>query len=368
MPISPQTHQMLLGTILGDGFLDRSNTCHPRYGITHSVKQRAYCLHKAELLDDYIKTPPRTVANGGYGEENIVFRTLTNPDFTYYWDLCYRLDRRTGRFRKVITHGLLRELDWQGLAYFYMDDGSLQGTVVHFHTEGFAREEVELLVQELQRRGLQAKSLLRHSRHNPNTHYWIISLSVNSSYRFLERIREYMVPPMAYKFQPPQRAMELVCGWCGRCFEPRGTQAVYDGKANGPSTSEGVPCCGEKACLQDAHNARNHKYMDKPGTRENKNARQRIRYQEDIEQERTRCREKARKSRKEHPERAKAAKAKYLRKKQAERRAQHWKCQRCGLTEPRGDKPSNLKYCPDCKAVAKLEVARKYNAKHRKTD
>ena len=81
-PLDPKVRQVLLGAIMGDGCLSRSNTQHPRFALNHGLPQEAYCTWKAEVLRQYVRTPPRIKRNDGYGEFNVSFATLTTRAFS----------------------------------------------------------------------------------------------------------------------------------------------------------------------------------------------------------------------------------------------------------------------------------------------
>ncbi len=46
-------------------------------------------MHKAEILGELVKTPPKQVVNGGYGDFLIQFSTVTSPLLTPFRKLCY---------------------------------------------------------------------------------------------------------------------------------------------------------------------------------------------------------------------------------------------------------------------------------------
>jgi hypothetical protein len=94
-----------------------------------------------------------------------------------------------------ILESLLDELTWEGIAYWYMDDGGLQGkygSTVQLHTEGFKKEESQLLAAWLTNLGTPAKL-------GKSGKYWVVTLSKEAAIKFIENVRPYVIPSLLYK-------------------------------------------------------------------------------------------------------------------------------------------------------------------------
>jgi hypothetical protein len=191
MPLSPQQIQLILGTLLGDGCMS-FNAVFPRYRVNHGSKQKDYVLHKAGILKNYLNTPPCLCPNLGFGKESCVFSTVSTPILEFIRKMCYQ--QVEGKWKKTVTQKWLDMLDWEGIAYWYMDDGALQkqGAASALHTEGFSMEENSLIAQWLQNKGLTCRIV------ETNGYYFLI-LNQESTYKLIEHIKPYVIPSMLYK-------------------------------------------------------------------------------------------------------------------------------------------------------------------------
>ena len=204
--------QVLLGGILGDGTLarglKRKKRLTAQYQETHSVKQEAYLLAKASILQTVIggKVEPRKrVADKGYLVKNSLPQVRYNsaPKFSLY-----KLAEKYAALgaKSLNVTALVQDLDWLGLAIWYQDDGELKTVKrakdtaheVIFHTQGFDLEVVTELAQRLSEKfGIDFK--LR-SRPSQGKQYWQVALGAPATRVFLERVRGFIAPSMEYKF------------------------------------------------------------------------------------------------------------------------------------------------------------------------
>lgn len=127
--MNDQDRGILVGMVLGDGYLNvRVKKTQGKYlyesselAIVHSIKQRGYLEHKAELLRSIfggtfsVRERHATLKNGityplcGFNKSNRYFRVLKG--------MMYRDGKKT------ITRQVLDMLTPQGIAIWYMDDG-----------------------------------------------------------------------------------------------------------------------------------------------------------------------------------------------------------------------------------------------------
>lgn len=148
--------QVILGGLLGDSCLSHPN--RPRWGICfgHATKQEGYLRFKRDLLTPLGVSDIDTTPNEGFplkdgGEKGYArFRLCANEAVTSF--LVQSRVQRGGK--KRVTLDWLDSINPLGLAVWYADDGSitnhecLDGTVSRYitlNTQGFTREEVELL-------------------------------------------------------------------------------------------------------------------------------------------------------------------------------------------------------------------------------
>jgi hypothetical protein len=198
--LSPDSLGLIYGTLLGDCAITYPNkhSRFPRLSWTHGMLQREWLEYKATRLSE-LRPKLRVAPNKGFGDESICCNTACHPQLI---DV----------FAQVKPEGIKKRvsLDWlncitsEGLAWWYMDDGSLslspQGSPrIQFHTEGYSAEENQLIACWFTSRGYPAKVQACRNVHR-NTCYQIVSLGANASRKLLENLQPYAIPTMAYKF------------------------------------------------------------------------------------------------------------------------------------------------------------------------
>jgi hypothetical protein len=128
------------------------------------------------------------------------FSTVSHDSFRFYGKAFYR------EGRKVVPKGIGRLLTAKGLAFWYMDDGSIksrQSKGVLFNTQGFALPEVERLCDVLSSKfGL--KAIPRCQQSKTGVLCYQIYVSGHSYERLRELVLPHMIPEMLYKFPPPR--------------------------------------------------------------------------------------------------------------------------------------------------------------------
>ena len=201
--------QMILGTLLGDSSIypvikDYSieKNKNRNHGITygHSVKQKEYLELKNKILGTFYKSSDVSIS--GYGSE--IIRGLSRCDKHIEDILKICVDPTT--FKKKISIDWLNELDYIGLAFWYMDDGCLnkgnenQRCRARFSTESETEEEIDLILNVLKN-----KFGLIGSKTKTKDKYFIITLNSDSSEKFFENICMYISKDMKYKLPPQYR-------------------------------------------------------------------------------------------------------------------------------------------------------------------
>lgn len=135
---------MLLGTMLGDGYIAKSGY----FQVNHSPKQAEYLWTKYTVLREFVVGSPSISPKNKLGYASVKFFTVLGPAFRSLHSLFYP----TGK--KVVTQEWLDRIDRAGflpsIAWWIADDGSKQAhgrsPNVMVSTHGFSTPEVELLV------------------------------------------------------------------------------------------------------------------------------------------------------------------------------------------------------------------------------
>ena len=195
--------QVLVGILLGDAHLstqDKGKTY--RLHIYQSEKHEAYVFHLYDIFKEWVLTKPtkikRTYKTGllkGKQGFMISFKTISSSAFRFYAHSFYppmqqdkqaqlvtssvcllvnkhwslensdfeetKLKKETSKFSKKVPRIINRCLTARGLAYWFMDDGSLkskQTKAVYLNTQGFLLKDVENLCLVLKNKfGLKVK-------------------------------------------------------------------------------------------------------------------------------------------------------------------------------------------------------------------
>lgn len=199
LKLTPRQRQIIVGLLLGDGCLESQNSGKTfRLKVEQSARHKPYVDHLYEEFKQWVLTPPRNrilKTNGGK-QGNWAFQTVSHSGLRFYGAQFYREGRKT--VPKLIDHWLT-EL---GLAYWYMDDGSMksdQSKAVIFNTQAFTKAEVESLIRVLRSKFL-LEATLRKQREGHQ-----IYVSGRSYERFIEMVEPFVIPAMAYKLPPSRR-------------------------------------------------------------------------------------------------------------------------------------------------------------------
>ena len=141
--------EVLIGLLLGDGSMQTQNDGRT-YRLIHvqgGRKKDVYTNHLFHIFGPWILTPPRlSPCRSGAGNykrgESWRLSTLSHGSFRFYGKLFYKDGK------KKVPNGISKFLTASGLAYWYMDDGSIkskQSKGVLLNTQSFTLKEVKLL-------------------------------------------------------------------------------------------------------------------------------------------------------------------------------------------------------------------------------
>ena len=193
----------MIGLLLGDGHLQcRKTDSRIIYGQSSLREHHLnYFNHIYNLFKPYIneefKIKPRSfvnkITNKSYS--SVYFATLTLPCFNYYRNLFYNKDNK-----KIVPLNINQLLTPRGLAYWIMDDGSLQNKGLHLSTYGFTLEDVNLLKSTLENL-FAPEFLIKCTLHNHKKGYRIY-IWEESMNKIRDRISPYMHKDMLYKINP----------------------------------------------------------------------------------------------------------------------------------------------------------------------
>lgn len=179
--LSEIQQQLILGCVLGDGYLRKKTNAHLQ--ITHSIKQKEYVDWKYSLLKNIVITPPKAY-QGNAGRIGYRFFTRSIPELTVFYDLFYI------NGKKIIPDNL--KLSPLSLAVWYMDDGSKSRKSSYFNCQQFDSRSQSNLMKCLANFGIE-------SRLNKDKKYFRIRTLYSSTPTLSETIIPHMIKSMRYK-------------------------------------------------------------------------------------------------------------------------------------------------------------------------
>src|SRR5437870_12409395 len=138
LELSSVQRETLVGLLLGDACLETQNRGRTyRLKVEQGAHHEAYVRHLYELFRPWVLSPPRSkrcVASNGSETTSWVFQTVSHQAFRFYAHQFY------GEVGKQIPKLIHRWLTLRGLAFWFMDDGSMkcsQSRGVIFNSHAF---------------------------------------------------------------------------------------------------------------------------------------------------------------------------------------------------------------------------------------
>lgn len=95
---------------------------------------------------------------------------------------------------KVVPENIYELLNYQGLAYWIMGDGSLQNKGLHLNCYAFAEKDINLLIDVLTNKFKLKCSIHYHNKNKPRIYIWQQSMPL-----LKEKISEHMHTDILYK-------------------------------------------------------------------------------------------------------------------------------------------------------------------------
>lgn len=188
----------IYGTLLGDNSIGVPTTGNARISFTHGSTQKEYAYHKAEILKRFSCKVTEGVSVG-YKKGSASYRGKTSsmPILTEV------MNNVTDRGAKRVNERWLSFIDEVALAYWFMDDGSVQrcregvskgqAYCSALHTEGFSHEENKLLKNLL----LERFSVESHIKKTKG--YFYLYIDRANTQTLLRLVEPHLHESMRYK-------------------------------------------------------------------------------------------------------------------------------------------------------------------------
>lgn len=209
MPVEAYDEEVIpaiYGMLLGDSHIynDKRSNGLLRVIATNGEKQLDYLKYKKSLFND---------GEGGISNAGVGSYENSKPTYHYFLPVDPYIDKNLREDiykdgKKKITKNVLNKLTEVSLAFWYMDDGSIsyrdgekQRPQIRMNTQGFSKEENELLSECLNTKfGISCHVTEEKRKDKPV--YYHIYIDVNGTPKFLKMITPYMCRSMAYKTLP----------------------------------------------------------------------------------------------------------------------------------------------------------------------
>lgn len=196
--LSDVQRETLVGILLGDACLETQNAGRTyRLKIEQGAAHADYVQHLYEVFREWVLSPPRSKRGQTKGVTtiNLAFQTVSHEGLRHFGELFYR-DRR-----KIVPENIGDILASRGLAYWFMDDGSMKSSEskgILFNTHAYQSGEITRLIGVLSEFGLVAKE----RRQADGVQIYV---SGRSYERFVELVNPYVIKAMRHKVPQPRR-------------------------------------------------------------------------------------------------------------------------------------------------------------------
>ena len=195
--MTKKNRSLLIGMILGDGCLYKfKNSSCVQLKIRHCDKQKDYLCFKAKLFEKATKRKVKVVYRRNSG-----FRSFEFTRSHKYLRILYKRIYKGGK--KTFSRAILDQLDEQGLAIWYMDDGNLQirkekkskkinGIRVRLFTY-CSLAEAKIIQKYFLEKWKIAWKIYMHK------HKFYLQCHTKEGKKFLNLINRHVIPSMKYK-------------------------------------------------------------------------------------------------------------------------------------------------------------------------
>ena len=196
-------NEIIIGLLLGDGHIQRrsingnSRFCYGQSSLRkHHFNYFKYIfeLFKPYLSKDYqFKEASFTDKRTHIKYSSVNFATLSLPCFNYYRSIFYDSNNKPSKIVPSYIKDLLTPI---GLAYWIMDDGSIQNKGLHLNTYGFTTEDtlsLKITLENMFGENSMKCSIHKHKKGN-RIYIWEESMEC-----LRKNITQFMHKDMIYK-------------------------------------------------------------------------------------------------------------------------------------------------------------------------
>ena len=193
MELSSRQHAIIVGSILGDGMLEK-RWRYPRLRFGLGLSQKEYLFWKYKEFQNLTSSPPIIVSawhkKMAKRYQSWHFGTRAMLELMDYWDTFY------SNGHKIIPKNIGQLLiDPLSLAVWFMDDGYKRNdcNALRLNTDSFSDEEQKQLQAVLEKNFGIITTIHKKGK------YWNLYIPQTSAYKFAQIVRPYIIPSISYK-------------------------------------------------------------------------------------------------------------------------------------------------------------------------
>ena len=195
MGLSKKQRELLIGLVMGDGFLQKTGKVNARLRLEHSIKQKDYIFWKYETLKNLMQSKPKLIKR---------FNPIWKKTYSYYRCQSHSssyLGRLRRLFykdnRKIIPENIAVLLKSPySLAIWYMDDGYLyqRDKSAYIYLSKYTEQEVLCLKEALEKDfKLSAKIKTKKEK------YPCFYFDTKQTKKLVKIIQPYIIPSLRHK-------------------------------------------------------------------------------------------------------------------------------------------------------------------------
>jgi hypothetical protein len=200
--LSKQQHNILTGSMLGDGFLRRdSKKSNSNFTINRALADIDYLKYQFNVFRNCVSGNESFKTRSYFDKRTnktyygCGFKTKRAVIFTEYHNKWYKLNEETNRYVKIIPNDL--ELNAEIIANWFCDDayilnnnGAHHRFIIKFATDGFTKDECIFLAELLSKRYNEYFEIRHHEKD-----HWIVKSTSDTAGRALISDIDKVFPP-----------------------------------------------------------------------------------------------------------------------------------------------------------------------------
>lgn len=196
MAITKKQREIVIGLVIGDGFLQKTGKKNARLRLEHSVRQKDYIFWKHEMLSNLMQSRPKRIKryNPIWGKSYSYYRCQSHSS-PIFGQLRRQFYNENGK--KIIPTNIGSLLKSPlTLAVWYMDDGYLyhRDKSVYSYLAKHSEEEVDLLSKAL-KDNFNLASLVKLKKGK----FYCLCFNVQETAKLIKIIKPYVIPSLNYK-------------------------------------------------------------------------------------------------------------------------------------------------------------------------